>query len=143
MNKIKIVLFYVIIVLIVGCRAKKNVSEKYVSIKNDSINRTIQLNTGNKLIIENICDSINFTGKDFTNTINTGLSKTKVSIKDNKLTVETKSDSIVYVDKIVKETEYVDKIETITVYKTPSFAWWYMVIVTLAALVGWKVWRLF
>jgi len=110
MERIKIILLYILFLAAMSCAPKKKVSETHIEKVKDSTNRTLQLATINKLVVENICDSVNFTGKDFANTINNGLSSTKVSIKDNKLTIETKGDSVVNVDEFKDKQVYKDKI---------------------------------
>lgn len=138
MNKFKVVLFYLLVFFLFGCKAKKQ--STYVEKVKDSTVRNIILESKNTLQISTLCDSIG-KPKEFTQTIDNGNGKTTVTVKDNQLFVQSKTDSIVYVDKeVIKE---VTSVETIIVYKTPSWAWWYIIIITLAALVGWKVWRLF
>lgn len=138
MKKYKILIFYFAFFSVVGCKTKQK--STYVEKVKDSTVRNIILESKSILEISTLCDTLG-NAKEFSQDISNGVNTTKVSIKDNKLTVDVKNDSIVYVDKeVVKE---VTNIETITVYKTPKWAWWYMIIVTLAALIGWKVWRLF
>jgi uncharacterized protein YlzI (FlbEa/FlbD family) len=108
MSRIKIILLYILFLAAMSCGSKKKVSETHIEKVKDSTNRTLQLATTNKLVVENICDSVSV--RNFSNTINNGLSSTKVSLKDNKLTIESKGDSVVYVDKFKDKLVYRDKI---------------------------------
>jgi hypothetical protein len=107
MNKTKTILLYIFFVSFVGCKTKQ--TSVYIEKVKDSTVRNIVLQTNNELIITNLCDSITGKAKEFSNISNNGLNKVRTSIKDNILTIETKSDSIVYVDKFYKEEIYVDK----------------------------------
>lgn len=139
-NRIKIVLVCLLYLLVISCGSKKKVSEKTVDIQRDSTNTTIQLSTNNVLTIETLCDSLGNV-KTFSNVIKNGSSSTIVGVKDNKLTVEVLNAPIQYKDTSkIKQSEI---IKTIDIYKTPKWAWYYMIIVTILALVGFKVWRLF
>ena len=138
MNKIKILIFYFAFFSFVGCKTKQK--NTYVEKVKDSTVRNIILESNNTLEISTLCDTLG-NAKEFSQEISNGVNTTKVSIKDNKLTIDVRNDSIVYVDKeVIKE---VTNIQTITVYKVPKWSWWYMIIVTFLALLGWKVWRLF
>lgn len=108
MSRIKIILLYVLFLAAMSCAPKKKVSETHIEKVKDSTVRTLQLATTNKLVVENICDSV--VARNFSNTINNGLSKTKVSLKDNKLTIESKGDSVVYVDKFKDRLVYKDRV---------------------------------
>ena len=124
MNKTRIIILYIFFSLFVSCKAKK-IYEKRVEIVKDSTNRTLQLAAKNELIITNICDSLG-NAKEFTNVIESGKATTKVSIKENKLTVNTKSDSIVYVDRFKERVVIDEKIieKTKTVWPKWLFLGW-------------------
>ena len=98
MNKTRIIILYIFFSLFVSCKTSKKVYEKRVEIVKDSTNRTLQLATKNELIITNICDSLG-NAKEFTNVVDSGTNSTEISVKNNKLTVKAKGDSIIYVDR--------------------------------------------
>lgn len=135
--KLKLLLTYIILVTLTvgGCKTKQSVSEKVFIKESDSISTTLQLSTDNTIIIENICDSI--TGKpiEFINKVDTGTGSTEIRIKDNQLTANVKTDSIVYVDKIVKETIYVDKDKEVVRNVIP-FKYWVWLILAIAYGIG-------
>jgi uncharacterized protein YlzI (FlbEa/FlbD family) len=133
MSRIKIILLYVLFLAAMSCGSKKKVSETHIEKVKDSTIRTLQLATTNKLVVENICDSVTFAGKDFANTINNGLSSTKVSLKDNKLTIESKGDSVVSVDEFKDRIVYRDKIieRTKTVWPKWLLIGWAVALILL------------
>jgi hypothetical protein len=126
MNKTKTILLYIFFVFAVGCKTKQK--SVYIEKVKDSTVRNIVLQTNNELIITNLCDTITGKAKEFSNSSNNGLNKVRTYIKDNILTIETKSDSIVYVDKFYKEEIYVDKEKII--YRTN-----WSIIFTLSSLI--------
>lgn len=117
--------------LLSGCSSKKSVSEKVYIERNDSINNTIRLNTNNELIISNLCDSITGKAKEFENVVDFGTGSTKASVKDNRLVLESKTDSIVYRDVIRTEKVYVDRNEETIRYRTD---WRIIIILGLVIL---------
>ena len=138
MSKLKYIFIYLIVIFFFGCKSQKETT--YTEKVKDSTVRNIILESKSLLEVSTICDSIG-NAKEFYQEIENDYSTTTVSLKDNNLKVETNNDSIVYVDReVLKE---VKDIQVQTVYKTPKWAWWYIIIVTILALIGWKVWRLF
>ena len=124
MNKAKVVFFYLLIVFFCSCKAKKQ--STYVEKVKDSTVRNIILESKNTLQISTLCDSIG-NPKEFTQTIDSGNGKTTVTVKDNQLLVQSKTDSIVYVDRdVIKE---VTNVETIIVYKTPKLMWYILLLI--------------
>lgn len=132
MKKYTLALLYIFFALLSGCSSKKSVSEKVYIEKNDSINSTIRLNTNNELIISNLCDSTTGKAKEFENVVDFGTGITKASIKDNRLTLESKTDSIVYRDVIKTEKVYVDRNEETIRYRTDWKISIILVVVILA-----------
>jgi hypothetical protein len=101
------------------------VYEKRVEIVKDSTNRTLQLATKSELIITNICDSLG-NAKEFMNVVDSGTNSTEISVKNNKLTVKAKGDSIIYVDRF-KDRVVIDekKVEIpVTVWPKWLFLGW-------------------
>lgn len=134
-------LFFIIafsVLFFSGCRAKR--STTYVEKVKDSTVRNIIIQSRNTLEVSTLCDSIG-NAKEFFQVIETGSGTAKVEVKENRLTIDVRRDSIVYIDKWKERT--VTDFKSVTVYKVPLWAWWYMVIVTALVAIGWKVWRLF
>lgn len=133
--KLKLLLTYIILVFFVGCKTKQSISEKVFVKESDSVSTTLQLNTDNTIIIENLCDSI--TGKpiEFINMVDTGTSSTEIKIKDNQLTANVKSDSIVYVDRNVVKEVFVEK-EKDVVRNVVPFKYWVWLILAIAYGLG-------
>lgn len=129
---------YLFLIFILSSCVSKKIPYKTVDIQKESINTTLQLSSSNVLTVETLCDSLG-KPKSFSNVINNGLNSTIVSVKDNNLIVEVVTDSIVYVDRDILKENTTFK----TIYRTPKWAWYYIIIVTILALLGWKVWRLF
>jgi len=93
--------------LVISCGSKKSTST-YVKEK-DSISYVLP--TENILVIKNLCDSIR-QPLDIVKTINTGVTKSRIQIQGNTLTVVTETDTIYkdrYIERIktVKETKEV------------------------------------
>lgn len=132
----KILIFYIAFFSFVGCKTKqKNI---YVEKVKDSTVRNIILESKNILEISTLCDTLGNV-KEFAQEIKNGRTTTKISAKDNILKITSANDSIVYVDREILKENTTFK----TIYRTPKWAWYYIIIVTILALVGWKVWRLF
>lgn len=143
MTKLKTIIFYILCLFAIGCASKKSLVEKVTENKSDTTKTELTLRTKNVFKTETLCDPITGKAKDFTQITDNVISKITIKLKDNTLTSTVETDTTKQEVRIVKEYVNNTKIETITVYKTPKWAWWYMIIVTLAALIGWKVWRLF
>ena len=116
MNKTRIIILYIFFSLFVSCKTSKKVYEKRVEIVKDSTNRTLQLATKNELIITNLCDSLG-NAKEFTNVVDSGTNSTEIRVKNNKLTVKAKGDSIIYVDRfkdrVVIDEKIIEKTKTV------------------------------
>ena len=122
----------IVLILFVSCKAK----EKSIYIEKDLTVKNIILESKNTLEVSTLCDSIG-NAKEFVQTINNGNANTKVSIKDNILKIETKSDSIVYVDKeILKYSQTVK-------YKTHHYIYILIFVQFLIILILLKIWRYF
>lgn len=110
MSNLKFVLFIVAAVILTSCGSKKKVLE---SVTTELKEISYALPGENTLIIESICDTlVGGEAIPVVQTISTPISETRVSIKDNKLIVVTKTDTIFkdrieIKDKIVKETKEV------------------------------------
>jgi len=122
----------IVLILFVSCKAK----EKSIYIEKDLTVKNIILESKNTLEVSTLCDSIG-NAKEFVQTINNKNATTKVSIKDNILKIETKSDSIVYVDKeILKYSQTVK-------YKTHHYIYILIFVQFLIILILLKIWRYF
>ena len=104
------IIFYILILLAISCGSKKKVLE---SVTTELKEISYALPGENTLIIESICDAV-VAGKSIqvNQVISNPVSDTKVQIKDNRLIVTTKTDTvfkdkIVLKDKLVTETKEV------------------------------------
>ena len=99
--------------LVISCGSKKSTST-YVKEK-DSISYVLP--TENTLVIKNLCDSIR-QPLDIVKTINTGVTKSRIQIQGNTLTIKTETDTI-YKDRYIERIKTVK--ETKEVPYTPKF----------------------
>lgn len=142
MKLIKLLLTYLVIVFFFGCASKKTTTKETYVKQTDSVNKTLQLKTENKLVITSLCDSVTGKAKEYSSSSNNGLNSVKTSIKDNTLTIETKSDSIVYKDRFKDKIVYMDNnIETVK-YKTPFWHWILHIVLVLLILFTLRIIRI-
>lgn len=137
MERFKTMFIYILIIFFCGCKTQKK--STYVEKVKDSTVRNIVLQSKNILEVSTICDSIG-NAVEFSQVIDTGTGTTKVSLKDNKLKVESKTDSIVYVDRWNEN--IIHNSELVTKYVIPLWCWLYMGFVTILVLISFKVIRL-
>ena len=137
MERFKTMFIYIVIIFFCGCKTTKK--STYVEKVKDSTVRNIILESKNILQVSTICDSLG-NAKEFSQVIETGSGITKVTLKDNKLQVETKNDSIVYVDRWREK--IIDNSKLVTKYVIPFWCWLYMGFVTFLVLISFKVVRL-
>lgn len=127
---------YIIIVLLlclVGCKAKKEVitkenREKEVSIV---VERDVTLPTFNEIQINAICDTLNNKPIDFKTELRSGGITTNIAFKDNKFTAKQETPEIVEVDSSNVSKESVSKSvdKTITIVdKQWDFVFYALVI---------------
>lgn len=91
MNKLKYILLYLFIVLIMGCRAKKNVVEKSSVIKSDTLYNKVETVISppvlSSLVINEICDTITGKAKEFKNRVIIDKDTVYVEVIDNELNI--------------------------------------------------------
>lgn len=119
MRNIAIYLFFALCFFLVGCTAKKRVSETVVEKSSDTL--TYVLPSENRLEITTLCDSLN-RPLEVLKTIDTGVSETTVQVKDNKLVVQVKTDTV-YKDRIVYRDKLVEVDKEVVKYKIPAWVW--------------------
>ena len=137
MDRFRTMFIYIMIIFFCGCKTtRKSVYQEKVK---DSTVRNIILESKNILEVSTICDSLG-NAKEFFQEIETGTGTTKVTLKDNKLKVESKNDSIVYVDRWREK--IIDNSKLVTKYVIPFWCWLYMGFVTILVLISFKVIRL-
>lgn len=137
MDRFRTMFIYILIIFFCGCKTtRKSVYQEKVK---DSTVRNIVLESKNILEVSTICDSLG-NAKEFFQVIDTGTGTTKVSLIGNNLKVETKTDSIVYVDRWREK--IIDNSKIITKYVIPLWCWLYMGFVTILVLISFKVIRL-
>lgn len=126
--KYKIIAIYVLAIFVMGCASKKKVYEKVTT--KDSVSYVLP--SENKLVIEELCDTLKIPVQVL-KTISNGVSKTTVQVKDNKLTVETKTDTI-FKEKI----SYRDRVKTEEIEVPYIPKWWKVLfwVVASYAVVG-------
>lgn len=104
---------------LVSCSAKKKVSSNTVVVNSDTL--TYVLPSENRLEVSTLCDSLN-RPVEVLKTIDTGVSETTVQVKDNKLVVEVKTDTI-FKDRIVYRDKLVEVDKEVVKYKIPTWVW--------------------
>jgi len=120
--------FLLLALLIISCKTTYD-KESYSNIEREKI--TYVLPSESTLEVDNICDSIESPLK-LTKTVNTGSSKVSLSIKDNKLRVEVKSDTV-YKEKIVYKDKEVIKEKKVTKFKWAKITWFFFGLIILGA----------
>ena len=126
--KYKVIILYVLAVVAMGCASKKKVYEKVTT--KDSVSYVLP--SENKLVIEELCDTLKIPVQVL-KTIDSGASKTTVEVKNNRLTVTTKTDTI-FKDRLVyRDRVKTEEIEVPYVPKWWKFLFW---IVLSYAVVG-------
>lgn len=92
MNKVKIVLFYVLYLLAIGCASKKSFIEKVSEVKSDTIYSKVETITRppilSSLTINEVCDSITGKAKDFKQVFIVNGDTLELSIKNNELNIK-------------------------------------------------------
>lgn len=121
---------YLLIILLIfsSCKTSK-IKETSVEVEKKSI--SYALPTNNILEVDNICDTLK-PSPTISQTLHTGSGEVKVNIKDNKLIIETKTDTILK-EKIVYRDKIVTKEEKQTVFKWAKITWFFLGLIILGA----------
>lgn len=143
MKKVKIVLFYLLCLLVIGCASKKSLIEKVSEVKSDTIYSKIETITRppilSSLTIEEVCDTITGKPKHFKQVFVVGQDTLELSIDNNNLRL-----NISQLEQIIKERDSIYKasksetktsLEENTVeYKTPKWCWYTLLVVLIFIL---------
>ena len=119
MKNVMFYLFLMLGMLLTSCAAKKNSTTEIVETSSDTL--TYVLPSENRLVIESLCDSLG-NPIQFVKEIDTGVSDTKVEVKDNQLVVEVRTDTV-YKDRIVYRDREVKVDKEVVRYKIPAWVW--------------------
>lgn len=126
----KPVLLTILVLTALSCASKRKVSTNTVEIKRDSISYVLPSDI--LLEVSNLCDSLD-RPVDVLKTINTGASEASVQIKDNKLRVQVKTDTI-FKEKIVYRDKLVEVDKEVVKWKIPMWVWYSYIGIFLVAV---------
>ena len=134
MRNIAFYLFILLGVFLSSCAAKKKVSTTIVERSSDTLSYVLP--TENNFIVSTLCDSID-RPLEFIKTIDTGVSETTLEVKDNKLVLQVKTDTV-YKDRIVYKDKFVEVDRDVVRYKIPAWVWFSYAGITLIVLIAYR-----
>jgi len=134
----------------VGCKARKTATKETVIYKTtiDTVREIRETFTPiyNTIEILELCDSVNGSPREFSQTLTNGAARLQVAIKNNALNLTLDIDSLARV--VISRYRQSDEFKSLTDkrleirYKTPSWAWFLLAAVFTWIAIKLKFWRL-
>jgi len=120
-------LFFLLAISLIGCKALNVDKERYVENNKKTISYALPADI--VLEIDNLCDSIE-KPLELSKELNTGGIRAKAEVKDNKLSIKIKHDTI-FKEKIVYKDKLIEKEKKVTKFKWAKITWFFLFSIIL------------